>query len=327
MPHRAQFLNKIPPLQPPAWLRGGNAQTLYGKMLQRSDLNYRRELLPDSYGEDKAAYDFIDSPHQEAPCVVLLHGLEGSSRSHYAVEMMYAIRQRSWNGVVAHFRSCGGVPSKRMYHSGDTREVAHMLNLLAQRYRELYVVGWSLGGNVLAKYLGEQGKAALPKAAAAVSAPVNLNAAGEALQHGLPYLLYTPYFLHTLLTKVPKSDKKSAAWAHSTMPTPRRCMDLPINTTITRKHPPGRGCPKSKCRLCCSMPKTTRSFRRNTCPPNATCRRRFIFCNRSRAGIARSYPAKGADICNGCRKPCWRFSTNKLPDGKRSLPHERTEPL
>ena len=148
MPHRAQFLNKIPPLQPPAWLRGGNAQTLYGKMLQRSDLNYRRELLPDSYGEDKAAYDFIDSPHQDAPCVVLLHGLEGSSRSHYAVEMMYAIRQRGWNGVVAHFRSCGGVPSKRMYHSGDTREVAHMLNLLAQRYRELYVVGWSLGGRV-----------------------------------------------------------------------------------------------------------------------------------------------------------------------------------
>ena len=208
MPHRAQFLNKIPPLQPPAWLRGGNAQTLYGKMLQRSDLNYRRELLPDSYGEDKAAYDFIDSPHQDAPCVVLLHGLEGSSRSHYAVEMMYAIRQRGWNGVVAHFRSCGGVPSKRMYHSGDTREVAHMLHLLAQRYRELYVVGWSLGGNVLAKYLGEQGAAALPKAAAAVSAPLNLNAAGEALQHGLPYLLYTPYFLHTLLTKVPKSDKK-----------------------------------------------------------------------------------------------------------------------
>ena len=61
---------------------------------------------------------------------------------------------------------------------------------------------------MLAKYLGEQGKAALPKAAAAVSAPVNLNAAGEALQHGLPYLLYTPYFLHTLLAKVPKSDKK-----------------------------------------------------------------------------------------------------------------------
>lgn len=198
----------LPPLHSPLWLPGGHLQTVYAKLLQRTPPPYRRELLPDSGGSEQAAYDFVDAADAEAPLVVLFHGLEGSSGSHYAVEMMHAVRERGWHGVVAHFRSCGGVPSKRMYHSGDTREVAHMLNLLAQRYRELYVVGWSLGGNVLAKYLGEQGAAALPKAAAAVSAPVNLNAAGEALQHGLPYLLYTPYFLHTLLTKVPKSDKK-----------------------------------------------------------------------------------------------------------------------
>ena len=94
-----------------------------------------------------------------------------------------------------------------MYHSGDTPELAHMLAVLAQRYATLYVVGVSLGGNVLAKYLGEQGNAALPRAAATVSTPFNLAASAHTLQHGLPYLLYAPYFLHTLLKKVPPSSR------------------------------------------------------------------------------------------------------------------------
>ena len=73
--------------------------------------------------------------------------------------MMHAVRERGWHGVVAHFRSCGGVPAEKKYHSGDTREIAHMLGLLAARYRRIYAVGISLGGNALAKYLGEQGRA------------------------------------------------------------------------------------------------------------------------------------------------------------------------
>lgn len=194
-------------LIPPRWLRGsGNLQTVYAKSLQRAAPDYRRELLPDSYGVDVAAYDFIDG-RPDAPCVVLLHGLEGSSRSHYAVELMHAVQRKGWNGVVAHFRSCGGVSSQRMYHSGDTREVAHMFGVLARRYDVLYVMGVSLGGNVLAKYLGECKQAALPKAAAVVSSPVDLQAAGRALEKGLPRLLYTPYFLHTLLPKA-RHDKR-----------------------------------------------------------------------------------------------------------------------
>ncbi|MDK4535895.1 alpha/beta hydrolase, partial [Kingella kingae] len=74
------FLDQIPPLLPPRWLQGGNKETLYAKSLQRTAPHYRRELIADSYGEDLAAYDFIDAPQDNAPCVVLLHGLEGSSR-------------------------------------------------------------------------------------------------------------------------------------------------------------------------------------------------------------------------------------------------------
>ena len=80
------------------------------------------------------------------------------------------------------------------------------MGVLGGRFRRIYAVGISLGGNALAKYLGEQGRAgqaAVPQAAAAVSAPVDLPASAAALEHGLPRLLYTRYFLNSLLPKVP----------------------------------------------------------------------------------------------------------------------------
>ena len=206
--------NKLPDLPPfcsPRWLVGGHLQSIYAKLRQSPPPAYRRELLPDSYGEDQAAYDFVDATNPDAPLVVLFHGLEGSSRSHYAVELMHAVQSRGWHGVVAHFRSCGGVPAKRKYHSGDTREIAHMLGLLAAHYREIYAVGVSLGGNALAKYLGEQGRLnapAVPRAAAVLSAPVNLAASGAALESGLPRLIYTRYFLSSLLAKMPPVPQK-----------------------------------------------------------------------------------------------------------------------
>lgn len=191
------------PLVSPIWLRNGHVQTLYAKWIQSPVPNYRRELIADSYGEDLVAYDFIDAPNPNAPLVVLFHGLEGSSQSHYAIELMRFVQQQGWHGVVAHFRSCGGITSKRLYHSGDTREIEHMLRVLHERYVQIYAVGVSLGGNALAKYLGEQGSAAIPRAAAVVSAPIDLNAAAQALAQGTTRRLYTPYFMQTLMKKVP----------------------------------------------------------------------------------------------------------------------------
>ncbi|WP_245571932.1 YheT family hydrolase [Conchiformibius kuhniae] len=197
-----------PPFVSPRWLCGGHAQTLYAKALQPPLPAYRRELIADSYGEDLAAYDFVDAKQDDAPLVVLFHGLEGSSRSHYAAALMHAVAAHGWHGVVAHFRSCGGVRARRTYHSGDTREIAHMLAVLQHRYPRLYAVGVSLGGNALAKYLGEQGENAVPHAAAVVSAPLDLPNAAAALERGLSRLLYAPYFLHTLRRKVPQPPQR-----------------------------------------------------------------------------------------------------------------------
>lgn len=202
MTHKQQVLAQLPAYKPLSWLVGSHLQSAYAKITPHPKPQYRRELLVDSYGEDLVAYDFVDAEDENAPCVVIFHGLEGSSRSHYAQTLMAAVKAKKWHGVVAHFRSCGGVQSKRSYRGGDTREIAHVLECMAKRYRKIYAVGYSLGGNDLAKYLGEYGERALPAAAASVSAPLDFPAAGEALQHGWSRVIYTPYFMSTLSKKV-----------------------------------------------------------------------------------------------------------------------------
>ncbi|KLS52319.1 alpha/beta hydrolase, partial [Neisseria gonorrhoeae MIA_2011_03-10] len=181
----------LTPPDTPFFLRNGNADTIAAKFLQHPAPAYRREMLPDSTGKTKTAYDFsAGGISPDAPLVVLFHGLEGSSRSHYAVELMLAVRNRGWHGAVVHFRSCGGVANTApvFYHLGDTAEIAFALDTLTARYREIYAVGVSLGGNAPAKYLGEQGKKALPHASAAVSAPVDAEAAGSRFDSGITRL-------------------------------------------------------------------------------------------------------------------------------------------
>lgn len=186
----------------PIWLPGGHLQTLYAAALARPAVNYRRERweLPDG---DFIDLDWLDGP-ADAPLVVLFHGLEGDSNSVYARYLMAALQLRGWRGVVAHFRGCSGEPNRlpRAYHSGDSAEIDAILRHLRQGNAPLFVAGVSLGGNALLKWLGEQGEAAreVVQACAAVSAPLDLPAAGAALDHGFNRI-YSAHFLRTLRPK------------------------------------------------------------------------------------------------------------------------------
>ena len=193
------------PYRAPLWLPGGNAQTIYAATLvPRPTVHYRRERW-DTPDGDFIDLDWIDGP-AEAPLLVLFHGLEGDSRGHYALSLMAAVRRLGWRGVVVHFRGCSGEMNRlaRAYHSGDAAEIDWVLRGLKARDpgASLYAVGVSLGGNALLKWLGERGSAAQPvlHAAAAVSAPVDLHAAGRALDRGFN-LIYTRRFLATLRRK------------------------------------------------------------------------------------------------------------------------------
>jgi len=196
----------------PKWLPGGHSQTIYPLLIKPARHAYRRERWETPDG------DFIDLDWNDAattalarpppgvrarPLVVLFHGLEGSSDSHYARSLMRELSAIGWAGVVAHFRGCSGEPNRlaRAYHSGDSDEIDWILRRLKQQHpgHPIYAAGVSLGGNALLKWLGERESAAaeLICAAAAVSAPVDLAACGHSLGRGFNRV-YSRHFLQTL---------------------------------------------------------------------------------------------------------------------------------
>ena len=188
----------------PWWLPGGDLQTLYAVLLgKRLRAPFRRERWDTPDG------DFIDVDRSEgpghAPLAVLFHGLEGSSRSHYAAAFAREARRRGWRCAVPHFRGCSGEPNRlpRAYHSGDWAEIGWILRRFRAETPDapVYAVGVSLGGNALLCWLGEDAAAhETVDAAAAVSAPVDLMAAGTALGQGFN-LFYTRVFLATMKAK------------------------------------------------------------------------------------------------------------------------------
>jgi hypothetical protein len=196
-------LNTSIPYRAPWWLPGGHAQTLYGVLFADSKVVWQRERWETPDG------DFIDVDRlpgdAEAPLVAVFHGLEGSSGSHYAGALARELGRRGWRGAVAHFRGCSGEPNRlpRAYHSGDADEIRWILRRMGAEARgaPLFAAGVSLGGNVLLKWLGEDEQARrVLRAAAAVSAPVDLMAAGDALGRGFN-LVYTRAFLVTMKRK------------------------------------------------------------------------------------------------------------------------------
>ena len=184
----------------PWWLPGGHLQTILPSLLRPPSVPLRRERW-DTPDGDFVDVDFCGHP-EAAQTLVLFHGLEGCSDSHYARAIAAHGMRVGWRVAIPHFRGCSGEPNRlpRAYHSGDSDEIAWLLQRFA---RPVHAVGVSLGGNALLKWLGEQADSAkgLVRRAAAVSAPINLAAAGNALDRGLNRLIYTRHFLATLRPK------------------------------------------------------------------------------------------------------------------------------
>lgn len=205
--------------QAPRWLRGpgsigGHAQTIWPALYShpRADqageaVSYQRERWHTPDG------DFIDldwlsakAPAAQRPLLILFHGLEGSSQSHYARAFAHWAQSQGWDYVVPHFRGCSGEMNHtlRAYHSGDHEELDWIVRRLAlQHSGPMLAVGASLGGNALLRWAQEAGSqaASLVKAVVAISSPVDLTAAGHALGRGFNRHVYTRMFLNTLKPK------------------------------------------------------------------------------------------------------------------------------
>ena len=218
---------------PPGWLAGPHAQTLAGKFFRPTPdgtlatLVTERIETPDG---DFLDLDWMPEIDPAAPLVLLLHGLEGHTRRGYMVQTFLALAARGLRSVGLNFRGCSGEVNRlpRFYHSGETQDVGFILALLRDRFpsRPVMAIGFSLGGNILLKYLGEQGasNSAAVSAAVAVSVPYDLSAGVDALEGRGMARIYARYFLRSLLSKVRAKEEiladlldLEAVWASGTL--------------------------------------------------------------------------------------------------------------
>lgn len=193
---------------PSQWLRNRHLMTITAslvRVLPRLPVHRERWELPDG---DFLDVDRLDGATSEAPTVLICHGLEGSSQAGYVLGVMEQARARGLASVALNFRSCSGEPNRlpRFYHSGETSDLGYVIDRLLAEHpgRALGLVGFSLGGNVVAKYLGERG-AAVPdgvRAAAVVSVPFDLARCCAAIDGSdLASLVYRERFLRRLRPK------------------------------------------------------------------------------------------------------------------------------
>lgn len=190
---------------PAWWLPGPHLPTLWGKLARRAPrlaIEEERWHTPDD--DWLAIHRLRAAPG--APRLLVLHGLEGSARSHYALGLLAEAHGRGWEGAVLQFRSCGGVlnDQPRFYHSGETTDLAHVVDRLAAEAPgvPIVMVGVSLGGNVMLKWMGEEGSALPPevRAAAAISVPFDLGRGARHIDRGFSRV-YQAHFLRTLRRK------------------------------------------------------------------------------------------------------------------------------
>ncbi len=170
---------------PPFWLRNPHIQTLSPKLFRkRPVLPCRHERL------ELADGDFIDlawADEVKGPLVLVLHGLEGNLRSHYALPVMAALARSGLQPVFMHLRGCSAEPNRlpRTYHSGAIEDLEEVLVILRNGGRPVAAaIGFSLGANLLLRYLGISGDAAMLQAAMAVSVPFVLGDAARRLEQG-----------------------------------------------------------------------------------------------------------------------------------------------
>ncbi|MEK8048391.1 YheT family hydrolase [Ideonella margarita] len=193
----------------PAWLPTGHVQTIWPALMGRRTRGPTPVFLRERWHTPDG--DFIDvdlrpAPDANAPWLVMFHGLEGSSASHYSQAFAEQAQSLGWSFAIPHFRGCSGELNlaPRAYHSGDFEEIGWILTRLRARTRQpLMAAGVSLGGNALLRWAQEAGDsaAAVASGVAAICSPIDLARSGEAIGRGFSRQIYTRMFLRSMKPK------------------------------------------------------------------------------------------------------------------------------
>jgi predicted alpha/beta-fold hydrolase len=203
----------ISKFKPAWWLPGPHLPTIWGKMVRRRPpVHDRLERLVTPDG-DHVTLVRMGKITAGIPHLFILHGLEGKITAKYAHGMLDEARKLGWSGDMMMFRSCDGEvnSARRFYHSGETTDLDFVVHRILSEHPDIQLVicGVSLGGNVLLKWLGEQGTnvPAQVKRAAAVSVPYDLEAGARLMEHGFARV-YVRHFLATLVEKTIKKMER-----------------------------------------------------------------------------------------------------------------------
>ena len=196
------------------WLKNKHLQTSFlpiRSLLNNIKIERKIIDLPDG---DIISLDTINQSKQKnksRPLLLILHGLEGSSKSSYAIQLLQYAQKNDWNAAVINSRDCGGCHNNlpRRYHAGETSDLKFIVEKIHQEgyMGKIYVVGYSLGGNVLLKYLGEQGEDTLVSAAVAISVPLDLHMSSLALNQNFSKI-YQFYLLNCMKKAIRRKFNK-----------------------------------------------------------------------------------------------------------------------
>lgn len=193
-------MTKRPRFKPAWWLNNAHLQTMWSEVMrERTKIPLEHERFELSCG------DFVDLTWSQTgfkDTVLMLHGLGGSVDSPYMRGMLNAFNQRHFNTLAMHFRNCSKEPNRhfQMFHGGQTCDLAEVITELKTRMPDnrIFAIGFSIGGNILLKYLGEQGENAPLSGAAAISIPFSLAKTQEILSQGFARV-YQRYLLNKLV--------------------------------------------------------------------------------------------------------------------------------
>jgi len=201
--HESQMTN-LPDFTPRMFCHSGHIQTIASSLLGSESIGIVQERTFATPDNDFLEWDWFDAG-SKSPIVVLLHGLEGSSKRYYIVKSTEVLTRNGFSTAALNFRSCGPHMNKtpRFYHSGETGDVALFVSHLRELYpdRPMFAVGYSLGANMLLKWLGETGSTCPLQLAIAVSAPYDLHLCSDSLGKGFNNI-YQQYFLRSLKRKI-----------------------------------------------------------------------------------------------------------------------------
>lgn len=198
------------PYTAPVWLRNAHAQTVWAPLFRRTPSVSRRIERVDTPDGDFLDLHITDGMDGK-PAVLLLHGLEGSAESKYILGMHQKLHAIGWTAVTMEFRGCSREMNRarRLYHSGETTDLAFVAARVASAYRRVHLAGFSLGGNVLAKWLGESADAVPSNvcSAAVVSVPFDLTVSGPNIDRVMGGF-YSRHFLRGLIGKAIAKERQ-----------------------------------------------------------------------------------------------------------------------